>query len=171
MFVTETAQHYFKNHSREDSLSFSRESKAETVIVTDEEYATFVKCFSSNLHIDGEDEPEVRKIRKQKERAKGFFTIKLRMLREEEFHPWDNPKAFISIHSPYVPSNPTADGRPMELGYEYELYVRLEENHLLPAPYQTNCTDYIDFRRKNNRTGPRSQAVTIVLNFLKGINN
>ncbi|GIY13388.1 uncharacterized protein CDAR_422621 [Caerostris darwini] len=181
MRVTETSQKYFKNHSREDSRSFRDKSKAETVIVTDEEYATFVKCFSSNLHIDDEDEPDVKNILNSSDvlsnevhltvpslgKGDRIFHYTLRMLREEEFHPWDLPQAFIAVHSPYVPSNPIADGSSMELGYEYELYVRLEENHLLPAPYQTNCTDYIDLWRKNNRTGARSQAMCKELCTLK----
>ncbi|GFT57332.1 hypothetical protein NPIL_449351 [Nephila pilipes] len=31
--------------------------------------------------------------------------------------------------------------------------------HLLESPYKTNCTDYEDLWRKNNKTGPRSQEM------------
>ncbi|GFT29294.1 uncharacterized protein NPIL_583871 [Nephila pilipes] len=34
-----------------------------------------------------------------------------------------------------------------------------EEERLLPSPYQTNCTDYEDLWKKNNKTGPRSQEM------------
>ncbi|GIY95611.1 hypothetical protein CEXT_335431 [Caerostris extrusa] len=32
-----------------------------------------------------------------------------------------------------------------------------EEEHLQPAPYPTDCTDYVALWEKNNKTGPRSQ--------------
>ncbi|GIX74523.1 hypothetical protein CEXT_668871 [Caerostris extrusa] len=35
-----------------------------------------------------------------------------------------------------------------------------EEEHLQPAPYPTNCTDYEALWEKNNKTGPRSQEVS-----------
>ncbi|GFS84055.1 hypothetical protein NPIL_697301 [Nephila pilipes] len=37
------------------------------------------------------------------------------------------------------------------------LCCQKEEEHLLPEPYHTNCTDYEALWQKNNRTGPRSQ--------------
>ncbi|GIY39951.1 uncharacterized protein CEXT_561151 [Caerostris extrusa] len=64
---------------------------------------------------------------------------------------------YFAIHSPLVPVNPITHGKSLRAGYEYYVIVRLEEEHLLPDPYKTNCTDYIDAWKKNNMTGPRSQ--------------
>ncbi|GFT18837.1 uncharacterized protein NPIL_257451 [Nephila pilipes] len=33
------------------------------------------------------------------------------------------------------------------------------EEHLLESPYKTNCTDYEELWKKNNKTGPRSQEM------------
>ncbi|GFU02387.1 uncharacterized protein NPIL_319801 [Nephila pilipes] len=42
---------------------------------------------------------------------------------------------------------------------EYDTSDLVEEQHLLESPYQTNCTDYEDLWKKNNKTGPRSQEM------------
>ncbi|GIY09472.1 uncharacterized protein CEXT_54431 [Caerostris extrusa] len=72
---------------------------------------------------------------------------------------WADSQVYLSIHSPVVPSNPFMYGKPLRTGYQYDVYVRLEEEHLLPPPYPTNCTDYDAIWRMNNKTGPRSQEM------------
>ncbi|GFQ68789.1 uncharacterized protein TNCT_36741 [Trichonephila clavata] len=47
----------------------------------------------------------------------------------------------------------------MKPGYRYNVNIRLEKEHLLPSPYQTNCTDYVATWKNNNKTGPRSQQM------------
>ncbi|GFU41656.1 hypothetical protein NPIL_210311, partial [Nephila pilipes] len=34
-----------------------------------------------------------------------------------------------------------------------------EEEHLFESPYQTNCTDYEELWKQNNKTGPQSQEM------------
>ncbi|GIY38347.1 uncharacterized protein CEXT_254451 [Caerostris extrusa] len=119
-----------------------KNSKAETVIVTDEEYATFIKSASlqtSTLMMKKNQTLKIFCLLWGK--GDRIFHYTLRMLREEEFHPWDLPQAFIAVHSPYVPSNPIADGSSMELGYEYELYVRLMCKELCTLKFSRDCFD------------------------------
>ncbi|GFY39506.1 uncharacterized protein TNIN_74931 [Trichonephila inaurata madagascariensis] len=85
------------------------------------------------------------------------FTLNLE--KEELFYPWLTHQVFFAIHSPFEPINPFLDGRAMKPGYRYIINIRLEEEHFLPYPYQTNCADYEALWEKNNKTGPRSQKM------------
>ncbi|GIY55206.1 uncharacterized protein CDAR_172981 [Caerostris darwini] len=69
----------------------------------------------------------------------------------------------LSIHSPVVPESPLSSGKALTLGKQYKVSIRLEEEHLLPHPYATNCTDYDALWRKNDKTGPRSQQMCIYM--------
>ncbi|CAL1289829.1 unnamed protein product [Larinioides sclopetarius] len=58
------------------------------------------------------------------------------------FYASSRPQVFIGIHSPFVPNNPLEDGLAIYPGKSYELQVELEkEEHSLPPPYQTSCSD------------------------------
>ncbi|GBN44811.1 hypothetical protein AVEN_53670-1 [Araneus ventricosus] len=81
------------------------------------------------------------------------------MDKEELFYLWIQNQAVISLHSPYVPVDPFILGKPMKPGHQYNVYLRMEEERLLPHPYPTNCTDYVALWEKNNRTGPRSKEM------------
>ncbi|GIY74839.1 uncharacterized protein CDAR_227831 [Caerostris darwini] len=70
---------------------------------------------------------------------------------------------FLSIHSSVIPENPLTMGKALRLGYQYKVSFRLEEEHLLPLPYATNCTDYDALWRQNGKTGPRSQQMCVYM--------
>ncbi|CAL1299203.1 unnamed protein product, partial [Larinioides sclopetarius] len=86
-------------------------------------------------------------------------SYKISVDKNESFYPWKEPQIFLSIHSPFVTINPLLEGIPLKTGYSYVIQVRLEEEYLLPDPYQTNCTDYEGEWLKNNMTGPWSQEM------------
>ncbi|GIY72441.1 hypothetical protein CEXT_689551 [Caerostris extrusa] len=62
----------------------------------------------------------------------------------------------IFIHSPFVPIS-QFEVNFIKPKVDYIINIKMEEEHLLPHPYQTNCTDYDALWLKNNRTGPRSE--------------
>ncbi|GFR02719.1 uncharacterized protein TNCT_701011, partial [Trichonephila clavata] len=124
--------------------------------VYDERLKTVVKCQSTNLHISGRSEPKTSYLRFSEVKYK-VFRILLNLEKEELFYPWLTHQVFFAIHSPFVPINPFTDGRALKSGYRYNINIKLEEDHLLPHPYQTNCTDYEAMWKRNNKTGPRSQ--------------
>ncbi|GFU19097.1 uncharacterized protein NPIL_194451 [Nephila pilipes] len=76
-----------------------------------------------------------------------FYT---RIREEETVYPWTVSGIFLSIHSPFVPVNPFNDGAFLQIGHQYIIKIRMEEEHLLESPYDTNCTDYEDLWNKNN---------------------
>ncbi|GBN51618.1 hypothetical protein AVEN_268686-1 [Araneus ventricosus] len=78
---------------------------------------------------------------------------------KDVFFPWSQDEIFLSVHSPFVPVNPLTQGHNLEPGVQYNVYVRLEEEHLQPPPYKTNCMDYEALWNRNNKTGPRSQKM------------
>ncbi|GFT17016.1 uncharacterized protein NPIL_442281 [Nephila pilipes] len=75
----------------------------------------------------------------------------------ENFFPFEDPGVLISVHSPFVPVNPFEEGTFLRPGYRYEIFIEMEQERLLPYPYQTDCIDYDVRFQTNNKTGPRSQ--------------
>ncbi|GIY88953.1 uncharacterized protein CDAR_523301, partial [Caerostris darwini] len=128
-------------------------------------YLPYVECHTYNLHIFSREEP-------QKWNFYGKKTDEIRYVtllhdEHEAFYPWMLSPYSLSIHSPVVPESPLSSGKALTLGKQYKVSIRLEEEHLLPHPYATKCTDYDTLWRQNDKTGPRSQQVsslTLLLN-------
>ncbi|XP_055947024.1 uncharacterized protein LOC129980668 [Argiope bruennichi] len=119
------------------------------------EIALYARCYSYNLHIFSKEEPN-------KLGATDTDTMIIAIMtqeKEETLYPWVESQVFLSIHSPLVPENPIQYGHALRSGYKYEIFLRFEEEYLLPHPYATNCTDYDALWKKNNKTGPRSQEM------------
>ncbi|XP_054719009.1 uncharacterized protein LOC129228356 [Uloborus diversus] len=64
------------------------------------------------------------------------------------------PSVQIAVHSPYFLPSPYSDGVNYPTGRAYTLRITMEENHLLPSPYQTNCTNYLEVWRERNGKAP-----------------
>ncbi|GFQ75345.1 uncharacterized protein TNCT_269601 [Trichonephila clavata] len=112
-------------------------------------------CYSSNLRLNDSEEAETHKIESTFiEKMDVFFVY----LSDKESAFLENPaRLFFSVHSPFVFDNFALYKNEMKPGHQYKIYIRLEEEHLLPYPYFTNCTDYNTLWKANNRKGPRSQ--------------
>ncbi|GIY88957.1 uncharacterized protein CDAR_523331 [Caerostris darwini] len=114
----------------------------------------YVACFSRNLQIFSQDEPETQKLYGEKTSKIQYFSLPNR--EDEAFYPWMVSHIFLSIHSSVIPENPLTMGKALRLGYQYKVSFRLEEEHLLPLPYATNCTDYdaMETKRQNRTPVP-----------------
>ncbi|GFU32245.1 uncharacterized protein NPIL_555081, partial [Nephila pilipes] len=77
----------------------------------------------------------------------------------ETFFPWTVQRILLSIHSPFVPIDPFKEGVNLETNHDYFVYIQMGEEHLLESPYSTNCMDYEEIWKTNNKTGPRSQEM------------
>ncbi|GIX81672.1 hypothetical protein CDAR_235441 [Caerostris darwini] len=124
--------------------------------------APYVKCYSANLHLLDNEYPETQEIVPSAEFRKDeevIFRCDLNVREDDMFYPWAENYVSFSIHSPFVPPNPFYEGNSLQEGYAYIVSVSLEEEHLQPAPYPTDCTDYEALWEKNNKTGPRSQEM------------
>ncbi|GFT64048.1 uncharacterized protein NPIL_250901 [Nephila pilipes] len=145
--------------SWESPYKSGRGSKMKATFVYDYSRIVFITCYSSNLHIYGNEEVETiysEETFRIPNSMNGFVTE----IRDyDTFFPWSVPRILLSVHSPFVPINPFDEGMILEKYHEYYINVRMEEEHLLESPYQTNCTDYEDLWKKNNKTGPRSQEM------------
>ncbi|CAL1299487.1 unnamed protein product, partial [Larinioides sclopetarius] len=126
----------------------------------------FMRCLSYNLHLMSDKEPEIKEAETDEEGTLPIETFLIFAQMKDIFFPWAKDQVFFSVHSPYVPVNPLTEGDSLEPGFKYKVFVRLEEEHLQPSPYPTNCTDYLDLWKKNNRTGPRSQEMCKSLCYL-----
>ncbi|GFY67007.1 uncharacterized protein TNIN_307251 [Trichonephila inaurata madagascariensis] len=121
-------------------------------------------CYSSNLRLDDNAEPEKWNKNSSPRGVRNmidYFT--LQMPNNESFLYENAPKIIFSVHSPFVRDDPRILQNELKFGRTYEVNVRLKEEHLLQHPYPTDCTDYEDLWRKNNKTGPRSQEVVLII--------
>ncbi|GFQ74844.1 uncharacterized protein TNCT_315651 [Trichonephila clavata] len=115
-------------------------------------------CYSSNLHSNDNAEPEkwtINSTRRARRNRIGY--IRLKIPTNESFIYISLPKVFFSVHSPFIPENPRILQNELQIGHKYEIDVHLKEERLLQHPFPTDCTDYVELWRKNNKTGPRSQ--------------
>ncbi|KAF8778857.1 hypothetical protein HNY73_015542 [Argiope bruennichi] len=120
---------------------------------------TLVTCYSANLRLSNELPARTWPIDSFYDSLEDFT---LNVEEDEAFYPWKVPNVAIAIHSPFVPAHAFDEGKLLKIGYMYQISVKLEEEHLLPHPYITDCTDYDEFWRENNKTGPRSQEVITI---------
>ncbi|GFR16983.1 uncharacterized protein TNCT_67421 [Trichonephila clavata] len=120
----------------------------------------YVKCYSSNFHFYDKNEPETIKMDPSIDSAvKQLYEFSAEIAEEESFYPWITTQVYFFIHSPFTSVNPFQKGIALKSGYQYNIDIKLEEEHLLPYPYHTDCTNYEALWIKNNKTGPRSQQM------------
>ncbi|GFU45078.1 uncharacterized protein NPIL_25401 [Nephila pilipes] len=60
----------------------------------------------------------------------------------------------LGLHNNYASLSPYQNGVELLGGKQYEINLKKEVKHLLPAPYQTNCTDYITMWKHRGGVGP-----------------
>ncbi|KAG8174167.1 hypothetical protein JTE90_021983, partial [Oedothorax gibbosus] len=63
-------------------------------------------------------------------------------------------KAYVLVHDPRALDNPIREGIVLVPGKSYNIYVSQTVTKRLPAPYRTNCTDYLKLWRENGGRGP-----------------
>ncbi|GFW17917.1 uncharacterized protein TNCV_2230981, partial [Trichonephila clavipes] len=131
--------------------------KLEPTFVFDSTEGIYKMCESSNLHLNDSEEAEIHEIDLSVGDKMYAFTVYL--TQEEIILPHWLPRAFISVHSPFVFNSLTLYKHEMKPGRNYNINIRLEEEHRLPSPYPTNCMDYGILSKNNNKNGPRSQQV------------
>ncbi|GFT43405.1 uncharacterized protein NPIL_405941, partial [Nephila pilipes] len=147
-----------KNKGNPWSFLVKNQSHMKTNLIFNRYIGLRCMCFSSNLHFNDNSEPDKLIISSSPlERREFLDHFVLIMQANESLFYQQLPVVVFSVHSPFIQNNPIFVANVLKLGHEYEVNVRLEEEHLLPHPFPTNCTDYDEMWRKNNKTGPRSQ--------------
>ncbi|GFU43865.1 uncharacterized protein NPIL_321741, partial [Nephila pilipes] len=119
-----------------------RGSKLKSTFYYDYRRMVYITCYSSNLHIYGSEEVETTYSNEtfQIHNSMNGFVAAIQDL--DTFYPWTVPRLLLSVHSPFIPIDPFDEGVLLEKYHEYFIHLKLEEQHLLQSPYQTNCTDY-----------------------------
>ncbi|CAL1268979.1 unnamed protein product, partial [Larinioides sclopetarius] len=64
-------------------------------------------------------------------------------------------------HSPYISASPFIAGVGFLGGKNYKVKIKEHQKHLLPPPYQTNCTDYMPEWRARGGVGPLNQIMVL----------
>ncbi|GBL94223.1 hypothetical protein AVEN_163537-1 [Araneus ventricosus] len=68
-----------------------------------------------------------------------------------------SPAIQLALHSPYHLPSPYLEGNNFLVGRSYEIRLTMSEKHLLPAPYQTNCTNYLEEWKLRGGKAPINQ--------------
>ncbi|GIY47997.1 uncharacterized protein CDAR_387471 [Caerostris darwini] len=129
-------------------------------LVVDQKRNGLTICYSKNLHLYSNKEPETRDLVSEAilEKEVTLFYTNFKVLVSETFYPWDTPELLFYIHSPFDPIT-LLQGKTLRPGFQYSINVDLEEEHLLESPYPTNCANYSASWIASNKTGPRSQEM------------
>ncbi|GFT06568.1 uncharacterized protein NPIL_258461 [Nephila pilipes] len=133
--------------------------KMKRTFTYDYERRFYKTCYSTNLHIYGNEEVETSYSDESIGTDQSVHDLIVYMRDEDTMFPWTVPRIFFSVHSPFVPNDPFEEGVKLEKNHDYLINIKMEEEHLLESPYPTNCTDYEELWEKNNKTGPRSQEM------------
>ncbi|XP_055951514.1 uncharacterized protein LOC129987575 [Argiope bruennichi] len=67
----------------------------------------------------------------------------------------------VKIHDRRSVMNPFSDGYSLEGGMQYNAYVSMQTQELLPSPYDTHCLDYLEIWKNNNGTGPLNHLMCV----------
>ncbi|GFS33393.1 uncharacterized protein NPIL_479751 [Nephila pilipes] len=110
---------------------------------------------------------EIQKIKKSEKIQIEFFidttytggNESLDEVKRPRFSSLSSPAVQMAIHSPYIVASPYVSGVGFLGGKDYKVKIKADEKHLLPPPYQTNCTDYMPQWRARGGVGPLNQIV------------
>ncbi|GIY10509.1 uncharacterized protein CEXT_455551 [Caerostris extrusa] len=118
----------------------------------------YFKCYSENLYLyNKEEEPAIYELDDLLFSGFLIYRYRLNLSHQQLFYPWDTPQVFFALHSPFNPIDPVSEGVKIKHGYDYTIQIYRKEEHVLPAPFQTNCTDYRESWKNNNSTRAASQ--------------
>ncbi|UYV68742.1 hypothetical protein LAZ67_6000626, partial [Cordylochernes scorpioides] len=89
------------------------------------------------------------------------LTVVLDLEPEEYFVPNREVGGQVSFHSPFSISNPFIEGFHVQPGKLYVIQLKEIIKYLLPHPYQTNCTKYVDRWYTRGGKGPLTKAMCV----------
>ncbi|GFU48828.1 uncharacterized protein NPIL_280301 [Nephila pilipes] len=125
-------------------------------------------CFTMNT-LWSRPDIEIQKIKKHEKIQMEFFidtsftggNESLDVVQSPLFNPLSSPVVQIAIHSPYIIASPFVSGEAFLGGKDYKIKLTAEEKHLLPPPYQTNCTDYLQQWKLRGGVAPLNEIMVI----------
>ncbi|GFY65866.1 uncharacterized protein TNIN_102021 [Trichonephila inaurata madagascariensis] len=91
--------------------------------------------------------------------SKSYVTLKLKTEVSDTFYTSTPSSIQISVHNPRNTVNPFKKGISIKPCYNYNLFISKTVNDLMPYPYSTNCTDYLELWKARGGYGPLSQTV------------
>ncbi|CAL1278092.1 unnamed protein product, partial [Larinioides sclopetarius] len=90
----------------------------------------------------------------QKMPLNGKIVLKLQPQPEQYFSWSDLISVHILLHEAHSLENPFTEGLTIETGKDYNVFINQRITERLPAPYNTNCTDYLKQWKENGGYGP-----------------
>ncbi|KAG8173277.1 hypothetical protein JTE90_020087 [Oedothorax gibbosus] len=113
-------------------------------------------CFTFYSHWGNPDSPVEKIKRSEKIVIEAFIdysyknkSAPLDLVQMPKLSGIATPSLQLAIHSRYLKVSPYAIGTGFIGGKQYTVKLKQFEKHLLPSPYQTNCTDYMkEWRRR-----------------------
>ncbi|GFS80442.1 uncharacterized protein NPIL_122091 [Nephila pilipes] len=127
-------------------------------------------CFTINT-LWSRPDTEIQKIKKSEKIQIEFFidtgttytggNEPLDEVKSPRFNFMSPPEVLMAIHSPYIVASPYITGERFLGGRNYRVKIKADEKHLLPSPYQTNCTEYLPQWKARGRVGPLNPIMAV----------
>ncbi|GFU48832.1 uncharacterized protein NPIL_280331, partial [Nephila pilipes] len=125
-------------------------------------------CFTINT-LWSRPDIEIQKIKKSERMQIEFFidttytgdNASLDEVKSLQFNSLSSSAVQMAIHSPYFVTSPFKSGTGFLGGRDYKVKIKADEKHLLPSPYQTNCTDYMSRWKARGGVGPLNQIMVL----------
>ncbi|GFQ91588.1 uncharacterized protein TNCT_468331 [Trichonephila clavata] len=125
-------------------------------------------CFTINS-LWSQPNKEILKIRKSEKIEMEFYVdisdrlkdIDKRNLQPPKYSYSNMPSVQLVTHSSFVTASPFVFGHEFLAGKDYKIKLKQEERHLLPPPYQTNCTNYMNDWIARNGIAPLNERMVI----------
>ncbi|KAG8176675.1 hypothetical protein JTE90_023679 [Oedothorax gibbosus] len=89
----------------------------------------------------------------------GKVIVELLLHPEEYLFHYEPVQAHVLVHDQRALDNPTRERITLVPGKVYNIHVSQTETKRQPAPYRTNCTDYLKLWRESGGRGPLTRKV------------
>ncbi|KAG8181644.1 hypothetical protein JTE90_015286 [Oedothorax gibbosus] len=130
------------------------------------DYPSF--CYTLYSHW-GNPEAQVEKIKRSEKIVLDVFvdysyqnrTAPLDLVQMPKYTGISSSAIQLAIHSRYLMASPFAVGKEFIGGKQYTIKLKQDEKHLLPSPYQTNCTDYMKEWMAKGGTAPLNPLMAV----------
>ncbi|GIY05821.1 uncharacterized protein CDAR_316141 [Caerostris darwini] len=90
--------------------------------------------------------------------SKAYVIIKLRTETSDTFYTSTPSAIQMSVHNSRDYLNPFKKGISLKPCFNYNMFISKTINELLPYPYATNCTDYLELWKARGGFGPLSKT-------------
>ncbi|GFU32385.1 uncharacterized protein NPIL_368641 [Nephila pilipes] len=134
------------SRSKGSPVSFSVGSSSKMMdenLIYQRQYGLHFICYSSNLHLDDNAEPDEWNFSSPETETQNFIAhLHVQFSAYESFFYRMHPVVFFAVHSPFIQVNPFIEQNILKLGHDYEIIFRLACKKKCSDSYETQCWEH-----------------------------